>query len=157
MNEPTFGQKIAWFLYQKKLSVVAKPEFLSMVKLGDPKWFELAEILIKDNNLEGRDMILDQILQTRNLKNNPKRSQYMQMVLRFLAKGILDERRKIVKFVDNNSELFAQKDQIRDSLLAFLLTAQRDSDHSISNTAESAYNKLKGDEVNPMQMRDHRS
>jgi len=149
----TLGQKLSWFLYQKGMGV-AKPEFLLMVKFADPQWFQLAETMIKDNNIEGREMVLQELLQENVLKSHPKRQQIMQMVLRFLSKGILDERREIVKFVDENPEVFAKKDAFRDQILGALMTAQRDSDHTIANTAESAYAKVKGDEPAPSQKRE---
>jgi hypothetical protein len=153
MGEASLGQKISWFLYQKGMGV-AKPEFLLMVKFADPEWFKIAETMIKDNNLEGRDMVLQELLQTNVLRAHPKRQQIMQMLLRFLSKGILDERRAIVKFVDENPEVFDKKDALRDQLLGALLTAQRDSDHTIANTAETAYAKVKGDEPAPTQKRE---
>jgi len=152
MGEASLGQRISWFLYQKGMGV-AKPEFLLMVKFADPQWFQIAETMIKDNNLEGRDMVLQELLQTNVLTSHPKRPQVMQMLMRFLSKGILDERRAIVKFVDENPEVFAKKDSFRDQMLGALMTAQRDSDHMIANTAETAYAKVKGDEPAPTQKR----
>ena len=149
----TLGQKISWFLYQKGMGV-AKPEFLLMVKFADAQWFQIAETMIQDKNLEGREMVLHELLQPSVLKSHPKRSQIMQMIVRFLTKGILDERREIVKFIDTNPEVFAKQDTYRDQILGALMTAQRDSDHMIANTAESAYAKIKGDEQAPAHRRE---
>lgn len=153
MGDLTFGQKVSWFIYQKGISKVAKPEFLTFVKLGDAEWFTLAETLYKDNNLDGRQIILDQIMNLPALKKHPKRTQFLQMLLRFLAKGILDERRDIVKFFEENATEFTEKGPGMDSLLGALLTAQRDSDQIIANTAEVAYQKMGGQPIDTKPLR----
>lgn len=141
MSEASMGQKISWFFYQKGMGV-AKPEFLYMAKFAEPEWFKIAETIIKDNNLEGRQVILDQLLQPKNLQGHPKRPQFLRMLGQFLTKGILDERREIVKFLDEHIELIDIKD---DAIYGPLFTAMRDSDIIIANTAESAVQKLKGE------------
>ena len=51
MPEASLGQKISWFMYQKGLSAIAKPDYLVMTKFADDEWFKIAEALIKDNKL----------------------------------------------------------------------------------------------------------
>jgi hypothetical protein len=145
MSEASFGLKVSWFLYQKGLMSVAKPDFLTMAKFADDQWFKIAETLYKDNNLEGRSLVLDQLLQSRYLKSHPKRPLFLKMLGKFLSKGILDERRRIAKYIDDNPTLFSTTD---DALYGPLMTAQRDSDTRIANTAESAVKKLRGEDPN---------
>lgn len=145
MSEASFGQKISWFLYQKGLSGVAKPDFLNMAKFPDPEWFKIAETLMKDNNLAGRDLALDYLLEKKNFaKSQPKRVQIMRMVGQFLSKGLLDEKRRVVKYIDENASLFAATD---DPVFGPLMTAQRDSDTVIALTAETAIRRIKGEPV----------
>jgi hypothetical protein len=146
MSDATLGQKISWFLYQKGLSGVAKPDFLNMARFPDPQWFKVADTLIKDNNVGGRELTLDYLLEQKNFRPNPKRSQILRMTAFFLSKGLLDERRRVVKYIDDNSALFSSKD---DLLFGPLMTAQRDSDTVIAVTAESAVRKIKGEEPAP--------
>lgn len=141
MAELSFGQKISWFLYQKGMGV-AKPEYLFAVKAGDTDWFKVAEALMKDNNLEGRSLVLDQLLQTRNYKANPKRPQFLRMMGQFLSKGILDERRRVAKYMVDNSGLFQANDDV---IMGPLITAQRDSDVITATTAEEALLKIRGE------------
>ena len=145
MGEAGIGQKISWFLYQKGMGT-AKPEFLLMAKFADPEWFQVADTLIKDRNLEARNLILDQLLRAQNFRNHPKRSQFLRILSSFLVKGILDERRRVIKYVDENTTLFTAKDEI---IYGPLITAQRDSDIITANTAESIVNKLRGSEPTP--------
>jgi hypothetical protein len=133
--------KFSYFLYQKGLSV-AKPEFLEIAEFASPDWFRLAETIMKDNHRDGRHLILDQVLTPRRIKVHPKRKQLLQLLGLFLRKGILDERRRVVQFIDQNIGLFSESD---DDIYGPLLTAQRDSDTVISNTAESAIQRLKGE------------
>jgi hypothetical protein len=133
--------KFSYFLYQKGLSV-AKPEFLDIAEFASADWFRLAETIMKDNDRDGRHRILDQVLTPRRVKVHPKRKQLLQLLGIFLRKGILDERRRVVEFIDQNIGLFSEND---DDIYGPLLTAQRDSDIVISNTAESAINRLKGE------------
>jgi hypothetical protein len=141
MAELSFVQKISWFLYQKGMGI-AKPEYLFAVKTGDPDWFKVAEALMKDNNLEGRSLVLDQLLQSRNYKSSPKRSQFLRMMGQFLSKGILDERRRVAKYMVDNSGFFQAND---DAIMGPLITAQRDSDTVTATTAEEALLKIRGE------------
>jgi hypothetical protein len=146
MGEVSFGDKISWFLYQKGMGTV-RPMFLHLATFADSQWFEVAQTLIKDNHREGRHMILDQVLQPRRFKSHPKRNELLRLLGQFLSKGILDERRRVVQFIDTNPTLFSTTD---DPLYGPLLTAQRDSDIMIANTAESALKKLKGEDSEPL-------
>jgi hypothetical protein len=65
----------------------------------------------------------------------------------FLTKGILDERRRVVRYIDDHPSYFHVKDE---ALFGPLMTAQRDSDIQIANMAESAVKKLKGEDLNPL-------
>lgn len=141
MLEPGLGDKISWFLYRKGSGKV-KPEYLYLAKVGDPEWFGVAQALIKDKNLEGRREVLNLLLQSRYYKGHPQRKSFLSMLSDLLRKGILDERRLIVKFLDQNISLFSTKDEV---LYGALVTAQRDSDITIANTAEGAVKKLKGE------------
>lgn len=141
MSDIGFAQKISWFMFQKGMGV-AKPEFLLLAKLGDPDWFKVAETLMKDNNQEGRGIILDQLLQPKIIKSHPKRTQFLRMLGQFLMKGFLDERREVVKFIDEHIDVITMKD---DAFYGPLMTAQRDSDTVIALAAESAVLKLKGE------------
>ena len=140
MGDIGFGTKFSWFLYQKGMGV-AKPDFLFMAKFGDPQWFQIAQTLIKDNHLEGRSLILDQLLRAQNFRNNPKRPQYLRMLAEFLTKGILDERRRVVKYIDENAGIFMPPEDV---IRGPLITAQRDKDTITANTAESALQKMGG-------------
>jgi hypothetical protein len=133
--------KFSYFLYQKGLSV-AKPEFLDIAEFASEDWFGIAETIMKDNNRDGRHRILDQVLTPRRIKVHPKRKQLLHLLGVFLRKGILDERRRVVQFIDQNIGLFSETDE---NIYGPLLTAQRDSDTVISNTAESAIQRLKGE------------
>src|SRR5262245_52531572 len=135
--------KFSYFLYQKGLSV-AKPEFLDIAEFASEDWFRLAETTMKDNDRDGRHRILDQVLTPRRIKVHPKRKQLLQLLGVFLRKGILDERRRVVQFIDQNIGLFSEADE---DIYGPLLTAQRDSDIVISNTAELAIKRLKGEEA----------
>jgi len=139
MSTASLGQKISWFLYQKGMGV-AKPDYLFMVKLGEPKWFEIADILFKDKNLEGRSLVVDQLLDQKIIKSHPKRTQFLRLLGQYISKGILDERRQILKYVDDHTELFSVKDEV---IFGPIMTAQRDGDVIIANTAESIVNKLR--------------
>lgn len=140
MSQFSFMQKVSWFLYQKGIGI-ARPEFLFMTKFGDQKWFEIAEVLMKDNHLEGRSLILDQLLQMSHFRPNAKRPQYIRLLSQFMSKGILDERRRSVKYIDDNSTLFSPQDEV---IRGHLITAMRDKDTITANTAESALEKLGG-------------
>jgi hypothetical protein len=133
--------KFSYFLYQKGLSV-AKPEFLDIAEFASDDWFRIVETIMKDNNRDGRHRILDQVLTPRRIKVHPKRKQLLQLIGSFLRKGILDERRRVVQFIDQNIGLFSENDE---DIFGPLLTAQRDSDTVISITAELAIQRLKGE------------
>jgi hypothetical protein len=135
-----FGAKLSWFFFQKGMGV-AKPEYLYLTKFSDPKWFQIADTLMKDNNIPGRNLILDQILRPTNFRNHPKRQQFLRMLGQFLSKGILDERRRVAKYIDDNAGLFNESD---DAIRGPLITAQRDKDTVTATTAESALEKLGG-------------
>jgi hypothetical protein len=141
MAELSLGQKIAWFFYQKGMGV-AKPEFLFVAKPGDQEWFKIADVLMKDNHLEGRNLVLDQLLQARNLRSHPKRAEFLRMLARFLTKGILDERRRVVRYISDNPVLFQRNDDI---ILGPLITAQRDKDTMTATLAEEALLKIRGE------------
>jgi hypothetical protein len=141
MPEASLGQKILWFFYEKGMGGV-KPDFLFLAKFADRDWFRVAETLMKDNNLEGRQIILDQLLQPKILKSHPKRTPFLRMLGQFLSKGFLDERREVVKFIDEHIDLISTRDE---ALYGPLMTAQRDSDTVISLAAESAVQKLRGE------------
>ncbi len=141
MSELSLGQKIAWFFYQKGMGV-AKPEFLFATKPGDEQWFKISDVLIKDNHLEGRSLVLDQLLQARYFKAHPKRTEFLRMMGRFLNKGILDERRRVVQYIADNPSLFAPNDDI---IMGPLITAQRDKDTITATTAEEALLKIRGE------------
>ena len=141
MSELSLGQKISWFLYQKGMGV-AKPEFLFVTKAGDEQWLKIVDVLIKDNHLEGRNLALDQLLQPRNFRGHPKRFEFLKLMGRFLNKGILDERRRVVSFISDNASLFQEKDDI---LMGPLITAQRDHDTITATKAEEALLKIRGE------------
>jgi hypothetical protein len=141
MAELSLGQKVAWFFYQKGLGV-AKPEFLFVTKPGDQEWFKIADVLMKDNHLEGRSLVLDQLLQARNFRSHPKRNEFLRMLARFLSKGILDERRRVARYLSDNSGLFQRNDDI---ILGPLITAQRDKDTMTATIAEEALLKIRGE------------
>jgi hypothetical protein len=141
MSELSLAQKVAWFLYQKGLGI-AKPEFLFVTKTGDQQWFKIADILMKDNHLEGRHLVLDQLLQPRNFRAHPKRTEFLRMMGRFITKGILDERRRVVKYISDNSGLFQRNDDV---VLGPLITAQRDKDTMTATLAEEALLKIRGE------------
>lgn len=143
MAEAGLGQKITWFLYQKGLSGVARPEFLLLAKFGDTEWFKVAETLMKDNNLDGRSLILDQLLKPGPIKSHPRRSQFFKILGQFLSKGILDERFRVAKFIEQNPKLFKTTD---DPIFGPLMTAMRDSDTRIAITAERAVKLLRGED-----------
>ena len=141
MAELSLGQKIAWFFYQKGMGV-AKPEFLFVTKPGDQEWFKIADVLMKDNHLEGRSLVLDQLLQARNFRSHPKRNEFLRMLARFLSKGILDERRRVAQYLSDNSVLFQRSDDI---ILGPLITAQRDKDTMTATVAEEDLLKIRGE------------
>jgi hypothetical protein len=141
MPDLSFGQKISWFFYQKGMGI-AKPEYLFATKPGDPDWFKVAETMIKDNNLKGRSLVLDQLLQSRNFKAHPKRSSFLRMTAQFLNKGIIDERRRVAKYILDNSTFFLPSD---DLIMGPLITAQRDSDVITATTVEEALFKIRGE------------
>lgn len=141
MGEATIGQKISWFLYQKGLGT-AKPDFLFMARVGGPEWFRVAETLYEDRNMKGRAVVLEQLLQAHHFRPGPRRSEYLGMMGFYLSKGVLDERRRIVRYVHDNPELFQDQD---DQLMGPLITAQRDSDPTTANTAEEALLKIRGE------------
>jgi hypothetical protein len=141
MSDLSFGQKISWFLYQKGMGV-AKPEFLFAVNPGDDDWFKIADVLFKDNHLEGRNLVLDQLLQVRNFQRHPKRAHFLQLVGRFMSKGILDERRRVVQYISDNSSLFPPTEDV---IMGPLITAQRDSDSVTATLAEEALFKIRGE------------
>jgi hypothetical protein len=132
--------KMGYFLYQKGLGV-AKPEYLDVAEFASQDWFRLAETIMKDNHRDGRHRILDHLLH-RRIRVHSKRKELMKLTGIFLSKGILDERRRVVKFIDENISLFNQNDE---AIYGALLNAQRDSDTIISNTAESAVMKLRSE------------
>jgi hypothetical protein len=132
--------KIGYFLYQKGLGV-AKPEYLDVAEFASQEWFRLAETIMKDNHRDGRHHILDFLLH-RRIRVHPKRKEILRLIGVFLTKGILDERRRVVKFIDENISLFNPNDE---GIYGPLLNAQRDSDIIISNTAESVIAKLRGE------------
>jgi hypothetical protein len=132
--------KLGYFLYQKGLGV-AKPEYLEVAEFASQDWFHLAATIMKDNHRDGRHRILDFILHRRT-RVHPKRKELLRLMGVFLTKGILDERRRVVKFIDENISMFNQNDEV---IYGPLLTAQRDSDMIISTTAESAVMKLRGE------------
>ncbi|HSE40979.1 MAG TPA: hypothetical protein VLH08_09470 [Acidobacteriota bacterium] len=132
--------KIGYFLYQKGLGV-AKPDYLDVAEFASQDWFRLAETIMKDNHRDGRHRILDHLLH-RRIRVHPKRKELMRLIGVFLTKGILDERRRVVKFIDENITLFNPNDE---AIYGALLNAQRDSDSITSNTAESAVMKLRGE------------
>src|SRR5262245_27871823 len=141
MPDLSFGQKISWFLYQKGMGV-AKTEYLFVTKPGDPDWFKIAETMFKDNNLKGRSLVLDQLLQARNFKAHTKRSSFLRMAAQFLNKGIIDERRRVAKYIVDNSTFFLPNE---DLIMGPLITAQRDSDTITATTAEEALLKIRGE------------
>lgn len=141
MSDLSFGQKISWFLYQKGMGV-AKPEFLFAVKPGDDYWFKIADVLFKDNHLEGRNLVLDQLLQIKNFRGHPKRAQFLRLVGRFMSKGILDERRRVVQYISDNAGLFPATEDV---IMGPLITAQRDSDTVTATLAEEALFKIRGE------------
>jgi hypothetical protein len=141
MPELSFGQKLAWFFYQKGMGI-ARPEFLFATKTGDEQWFKISDVLFKDNNLQGRNLVLDQLLQSRNFKGHAKRTQFLKMLGQFLNKGILDERRRVAKYISENPGLFQASD---DTIMGPLITAQRDSDTITATTAEEALVKIRGE------------
>lgn len=140
MSDVGIGLKISWFFYQKGMGI-ARPEYLFLAKFGDPQWFQIADVLFKDNNLEGRNLILDQVLKPQNFRSHPKRPQFLRLIGQFLTKGIVDERRRVAKYIDDNTDLFHSTD---DAIRGPLITAQRDKDIVTANTAESALEKLGG-------------
>ena len=141
MSELSLGQKISWFFYQKGMGVV-KPEFLFATKPGDPQWFQIVDVLMKDNNLEGRNLVLDQLLLARHFGGHPKRMGFLTLMGRFVNKGILDERRRVVKFISDNANLFQANDDV---ILGPLITAQRDKDTITATLAEEALFKIRGE------------
>ena len=141
MGELSLGQKISWFFYQKGMGV-AKPEFLFATRPGDQVWFNIADVLMKDNHLEGRSLVLDQLLQARNFRAHPKRTEFLRMMGKFLSKGILDERRRIARYMTENSGLFQRNDDV---ILGPLITAQRDKDTITATLAEEALLKIRGE------------
>jgi hypothetical protein len=140
MSDAGLGLKISWFFYQKGMGV-ARPEYLLMTKFADEQWFKIAEVLFKDNNLEGRSLVLDQLLKPQNFRSHPKRPQFLRLMSQYLSKGIVDERRRVSKYIDDFSDLFTSSN---DTLRGALITAQRDKDTVTANTAESALEKLGG-------------
>jgi hypothetical protein len=132
--------KLGYFLYQKGLGV-AKPDYLDIAEFASADWFRLAEVIMKNKHRDGRHRILDLLLH-RRLRTHPKRKELLKLMGVFLTKGILDERRRVVQFIDQNISMFSQDD---DGIYGPLLTAQRDSDVIISNTAESAVMKIRGE------------
>jgi hypothetical protein len=141
MPQLTFGQKISWFLFQKGLGA-AKPDYLLFTKTGDPLWFQVADRMIHENNIQGRNMVLDQLLRPQNFRNNPKRNQYLKLAGYFLNKGIIDERRRVIKYIDANTSFFSESD---DLIMGPIITAQRDSDIITANTAEEVLFKIRGE------------
>jgi len=141
MGEIGIGQKISWFLYQKGIGI-ARPDYLFMVKVGDPQWQQIAETLFKDNNLEGRNLVLDQVLKPHHFKNHPKRNLFLRLLGQYLSKGIIDERRRIARYIDDNSGSFNAGDE---SIIGPLITAQRDKDQITAVTAEAALLKIRGE------------
>jgi len=140
MSEAGIVQRITWFLYQRGVGA-AKPEFLFLTKFGDAEWFKIGEALIKDENIEGRQIVLDHLLDPKVLKSHPKRLQILKMLGLLLRRGLTDERRDIVKFLDQNITVISPKDE---AICGPLMIAQRDSDTVIANAAGSAIKKMKG-------------
>lgn len=143
MADAGLGLKISWFMYQKGLSGVARPDFLYMAGFGKDDWFKLAETLMKDNNMDGRALILDQVLKPGALRSHPRRNQFLRMLGQFLSKGILDERFRVAKYIEQNPTLFKTTD---DPIFGPLMTAMRDSDTRIATTAERAVKILRGED-----------
>ena len=134
-------QNIAWSLYQKGYGT-PKAEYLHLARPGDPMWFKVADELYKENNLSARKTIMDQLLVSSHFKAGPRRVQFLKLLGFYLNKGIVDERRRAVTYIDNNAGLFAATDDV---IMGPLITAQRDSDIVTSNTAEEALLKIRGE------------
>lgn len=143
MGDASLGLKILWFLYQKGLSGVARPDFLLMARFASDEWFKVADTLIKDKNLDGRHLILDQVLKPATMRSHPKRNQLLRMLGHFLSKGLLDERFRVAKFIEENAKLFKTTD---DPIFGPLMTAMRDSDTRIATVAERAVKGVRGED-----------
>ena len=142
MQQLSLSQKISWFFYRKGIGS-AKPDYLRITKPGDGEWMRLAEAFIRVGDSLGCSILLTQVLQKRNFAKHPKRIVFLKLLGECLLKGDSDERERIVDFLEANPAMFSAKDE---SILGPLVIARRDSNLSVAAKAETALQKIRGDD-----------
>jgi hypothetical protein len=112
---------------------------LTELKKGGPAWVAFVQQLLEGSDYATRKIAVQQLTGKGFLEKHPQRAQLQMMLLQFLAKGLGDEKRMALKFIDQNLRLFPTDD---DNFRSKILALQREKDPQLSALADSLLPKI---------------
>ena len=137
-DELTFKLKVLKGLYGMGLKNFG-PTLLTELKKGGPEWTLFVQTLLQGEDWASRKVALQQLTSKGFLEKNKDRERYLQMIYAILQKGLGEEKRVALKFVDQNLALFPRED---DAFRSKILALQREKDPQLSAAADALLPKL---------------
>ncbi len=115
------------------------PTLLTELKQGGPEWTLFVQNLLEGSDFATRKVALQQIMKKGFIEKSKDRQRYLQMLYTVLQKGLSDEKRTTLKFVEQNLSLFPKDD---DAFRSKVMALQRDKDPQLASAAEALLPKL---------------
>ena len=112
---------------------------LAELRKGGPEWMLFVQQLLAGSDYPTRKIALQQLTGRGFLEKHKEKARLMAMLLEFLGKGLGDEKRMVLKFIEQNLSLFPKDD---DAFRARVLACQREKDPQLSALADSLLPKI---------------
>jgi hypothetical protein len=147
----TFKQKMLKTLYGMGMKNFG-PSLLGELKKGGLEWQSFVHQLLEGNDYPTRKIVVKQLTSRAFVERSPQKAKLIALMMDFLGKGLGDEKREIVKFIDQNLQLFPRED---DGLRSKIMALQREKDIQLSAAADALLPKLGVNMDDPEMYRRH--
>lgn len=137
-EELTFKHKVLKSLYGMGLKNFG-PTLISELRKGGPEWQAFVQTLLDGNDFASRKIALQQLCSKSFLERHKQKEMLIHLLLEFLAKGLGEEKKQALKFIEQNLAMFPTDD---DTFRAKILALQREKDPGLSSMAQALLPKI---------------
>ena len=134
----SLGVKIKEFLYRKGMKKYG-PEILRSKARGSQEWLAFGLSLLNENDFSTRTTFLKQATTRGFFEKTRAKKKVQEVLFDYLKRGLSDEKRVILTFIEQNIHLFSKED---DRFTAAIFGRQRDPDTVVANQAEAILKKI---------------
>ena len=137
--ELTFKDKVFIFLYSKMGLKNFGPQLMAELPKASPAWFDLVDGLLGGEDFTTRKLLIQQLTSKGFIDRSKEKKRLLELVYSYMAKGLNEEKKALLKFVSQNLALFPIQD---DAFRSKVLSLTREKDVHLSAAANELLPKI---------------